>query len=85
MSNVELARRCLGRIADVARRGESSSDPGFVGYSLQELSQVLLERTGTEDRGFEPISADEIDGLEKLHEELDFVDALSQDMGTRST
>ena len=85
MSNVEVARRCLGRIADVARRGESSSDPGFVGYSLQELSQVLLERTGAEDRVFEPISAEEIDGLEKLHEELEFVDALSQDMGTRST
>jgi hypothetical protein len=61
------------------------AESAFVGYSLQELRQVLLERTGTEDRVFEPISADEIDGLEKLHEELDFVDALSQDMAARST
>jgi hypothetical protein len=48
--NVKLARKCLGLIRDIADRGAMSWDPEIVGYALQELSQVLLERTRTEDR-----------------------------------
>ena len=48
-------------------------------YALQELSQVLLERTGTEDRLFEPVAADEIDNLPKLYVELQFVEGLTQE------
>lgn len=77
--NVEMARKCLGLIRDIADRGASSWDPNWVGYALQELSQVLLERTGTEDRLFEPIPADEIGDLAKLYEELQWVDAGSQE------
>ena len=47
---VEVARKCLGLIRDIAKRGAASWDPADVGYALQELSQVLLERTGIEDR-----------------------------------
>jgi hypothetical protein len=42
--------------------------------------QVLFERTGSGERLFEPIPADEIRGLRSLHEELDFADKASQDM-----
>ena len=52
--NTELARRCLALIRDIAERGASLWDPEDVGYALQELSQVLLERLGIQDRVFEP-------------------------------
>jgi hypothetical protein len=70
-------------IRDIAGRGALSQDSDHVGYALQELSQVLLERTGTENRYFEPIPASLIGGLEKLFEELDFVDGSSQDMARK--
>jgi hypothetical protein len=79
-SNMCQARRCLTLIRDIAARGAMSQDPEQVGYALQELSQVLLERTGTEEIHFEPIPATMIGGLEKLLEELDFVDGSSQDL-----
>jgi hypothetical protein len=41
-----------------------------VGYALQELSQVLLDRIGTGERQFEPVSADEIHDLPALYVEL---------------
>src|ERR1019366_1618653 len=52
LRNVEQAKQCLRLIRDIADRGASSWDPRNVGYTLQELSQVLLERTGNEDRVF---------------------------------
>jgi len=78
--NVELARKCLGLIRDIADRCASSSDTEVVGYGLEELSQVLLERTGRGDRAFEPIPAEEISGLAALQEELEFVNIVSQDL-----
>jgi hypothetical protein len=71
-ANVKLARKCLGLIRDIADWGASSSDLSNVGYALQELSQVLLERTGTQDRFFEPIPASEIENLDALYKELEF-------------
>jgi hypothetical protein len=56
-ANVELARKCLGLIRDIAERGALSWDPDDIGYALQELSQVLLERTGTEEDLARPVSA----------------------------
>jgi len=79
-TNVEKARKCLGLIRDIAERGALSWDPDDVGYALQELSQVLLERTGTEDRSFEPVPAGEIEDLAALYVELQWVDRISQDM-----
>jgi len=80
-AKVELARKCLGLIRDTAERGASSWDPKVVGYALQELSQVLLERTGTDEREFEPVPADEIHDLAKLYEELAWVEGCTQDLG----
>src|ERR1700736_6680961 len=80
-NNIELARNCLALVSDIAGRGAYSQDPEQIGYALQELSQVLFERTGNEDRAFEPVSADQIGNLQWLHEELDFIHSLSQDMG----
>ena len=79
-SNMQKARTCLALIRDIAARGALSQDPENVGYALQELSQVFIERAGTEERYFEPISATLIEGLEKLHAELGWVDAGSQDL-----
>jgi hypothetical protein len=79
-ANFESAQRCLIAIRDIADRGVRSLDPEHMGYALEELSQVLFERTGNEERFFEPISANQIKGLAKLYAELDFVDGCSQDM-----
>ena len=82
MNNLELARKCLEWIRDTAGRGASSWDPNVIGYALQELSQVLYERTGVQERAFEPVAPDEIYDLPALLEELDFVDSLSQSMAS---
>ena len=79
-SNLDLARRCLTLIQEIAERGALSQDPEHVGYALQELSQVLLERTGTEELYFEPVPATELKGIESLHRELDFVNNCSRKM-----
>jgi hypothetical protein len=59
------------------------SERGDHRVCLQELSQVLLERTGTTDRIFEPVRADQIDDLTRLYGELDFVDVSSSDHMSR--
>jgi hypothetical protein len=79
-ANVKLAKMCLTLIRDIAARGACARDPWHVGYALEEISQVLLERTGTQQRRFEPVPAGQIVGLEALHEELDFVDKCSEDL-----
>jgi len=76
----ELARRCLSLISEIAGRGARSRDPEQIGYALQELTQVLLERTGQKDRVFEPVPPDQLRGLSKLYEELDFVNGCSHDL-----
>ena len=78
--NIELAKKCLALIRDIADRGVCSQNPDDIGYALEELSQVLYERTGSDDRFFEPIPADQIRGLPWLHEELAFVDSCSESM-----
>jgi hypothetical protein len=84
-TNVETARKCLGLIRDIAARGASSGDPEVIGYALQELSQVLLERTGTEERIFEPVPAGEIENLAALYEELEFVDHASEGLEAQTS
>jgi hypothetical protein len=78
--NTALARRCLELIRDIADRGASSWDAEQVGFVLQELSQVLFERSGSDDRMFEPMAAGQLSDLRRLYEELDFVDDVSKDM-----
>jgi hypothetical protein len=82
-SNLAQARRCLALVRDIAGRGALSENPEHVGYALQELSQVLVERTGTEDRYFEPVPATELKGVGKLLEELDFVNGCAEDMARK--
>jgi hypothetical protein len=79
-ARIELAKTCLRLIGRIAERGARSQNPEIIGYALQELSQVLVERTGTEDRMFEPVRADQIDDLSKLFRELDWVDGSSSDL-----
>ena len=76
----EVARRCLSLISEIAGRGARSRDPEQIGYALQELTQVLYERTGQDDRVFEPVSPDQLGDLAKLYEELDFVNCCSQSL-----
>jgi hypothetical protein len=78
--NIEDAKECLRLIRDIADRGASSWNPDRVGYALQELTQVLLERSGESERVFEPVSARELGDLRPLLSELDFVNGCSEDM-----
>ena len=79
-TNLDLARKCLSLIRDIADRAAMSRGPQeTVGYALQELSPVLLERTGTEDRIFEPVAAGEIPDLAALYVELEWVNGFSQE------
>ena len=80
MENVFMAKKCLELIRDIAERGICSHNPENVVYALQELTQTLFERTGSEDRVFEPVSAEEIPDLDWLYKELDFVNGCSQDL-----
>ena len=72
--NIELAKECLALISRIAARSACSQNPAHIGYALQELTQVLLERTGCEERLCEPVPADQIPNLQWLHSELDFVE-----------
>jgi hypothetical protein len=76
----ELAQKCLIAIRDIADRAVHSLDPKQMGYAIQELTQVLVERTGSDKRLFEPVSVEQLNDLPKLYAELDFVDGCSQDM-----
>jgi hypothetical protein len=78
--NIELGRRCLALIRDIADRGASSWDPEMAGYLLQELRQVLLERLGCEDAKFPPVSAGLLTELACLYEQLLWAHDLSRDM-----
>jgi hypothetical protein len=71
--NMEWSKKCLRLIAEIGERGALSWDPERVGYALQELSQVLLERTGLKSRMFEPVPAYDLDGLEELYQGLEWV------------
>jgi hypothetical protein len=51
-ANFELAQKCLIAIRDIADRGVRSLDPEIMGYAIQELTQVLVERTGNDERLF---------------------------------
>jgi hypothetical protein len=77
---LDLAKKCLQLISDIAGRGARSQNPSDVCYALQELTQLLIERTGTEEILFEPVPIDQITGLERLLEELDLVDSCAQSM-----
>ena len=79
-ARIELAKACLRLIGRIAERCARSQNPEIIGYAIQELSQVLLERTGAKDTLFEPVRADQIQDLTWLHGELDFVDVISSDL-----
>jgi hypothetical protein len=79
LKRIQDARGCLALISRIAARGARAADPYSVGYALEELSQVLFERTGSEERLFEPVPASQIRNLGKLLDELDFVDKASSD------
>jgi len=69
-------------ITRIASRGAASDNPLDIGYALEELSQVLFERTGSEERIFEPVSANQIRDLDRLLDELRLVDSFSSSMGS---
>jgi hypothetical protein len=76
-TRIATAKVCLSLISRIAGRGASSDDPEAIGYALEELSQVLVERSETEMRLFEPVPADNIRDLDLLLDELGFVDSFS--------
>jgi hypothetical protein len=78
--NVDLARKCLGLVREIADRGAGASDPYEVAYALEELRQVLSEAVGFDEPAFMPESATEIPALEELYRELFFGDAGYRDL-----
>ncbi|MFN7992745.1 MAG: hypothetical protein U0Q18_04050 [Bryobacteraceae bacterium] len=63
LSAAGLARHCLMLIRSVATQGIISPNSEIVEYALQELSQVLVERTGIEEFVFDLVDSDEIRDL----------------------
>jgi hypothetical protein len=63
LGTVDLARKCLGLAGKIAARGRG----------LPTRSEVFFERTGSEDRVFEPVAAYRIGGLKALFEELTWI------------
>jgi hypothetical protein len=80
MNRVELARRCLALISNIANRGVSSENSANVGFALEELSQVLFERTGSEEVRFLPLPAEQISDLDVLFEDLSIIESTSQSL-----
>jgi len=74
---IELAKRCLQFIRDIAGRAVASGDPIDIGYALQELRQTLLWPHTTE-LVFVFESAEEIDGLRELYQYLEMADLNSR-------
>ena len=81
-TQVDLARKCLLLIGDIAIRGACSLTPDHIGYALRGLSQLLVERNLSQDGVVEPNSAHQIHNLNWLHAELDVIDSFSQCMET---
>src|SRR3979411_1024716 len=84
-ARIELAKKCLRLIGRIAERCARSQNPAIIGYAIQELSQVLLERTGAQNRGFEPVDAEHAQNILTLHAELDWVDGSLSDLISRET
>jgi hypothetical protein len=78
---IETARKCLSLISRIAARGACSECPDEIGYALEELSQALFERTGSDRIMFLPVPANEIRGLDQLLVELGFIDSGSSELG----
>ncbi len=79
-ARIALAKKCLVLISWIASEGARSNNPEHIGFALQELSQILFERTGNLDRIFPAISADEITDLNTLYAMLDVVAGFTEDM-----
>lgn len=78
LDNDALARQCLRTISEIASRGAQAQDPQNIGYALQELTQVLYERTGDGERVFEPVPPCDIRDLQELYVELDWINCAAQ-------
>jgi len=75
--NLDLVRKCLTLISRIAARGASSPDPDHVSDTLFELSCALETNPYGSGTLEPPISPKSIRQLERLHQELDFIDSTS--------
>jgi hypothetical protein len=83
-NEMEMAKQCLELIARIAARGAYAHNQEHFIYALQELRQVLLERSGSDERIFDPERLPPMDELRYLRGELAFMDSCSQELGRRS-
>ena len=81
-TQVDLARKCLLLIGDIAIRGACSLTPDHIGYALRELTQILIERNLNQDGVVQTVSTHQFHNLRWLHAELDVIDSFSQCMET---
>src|SRR5579862_886 len=76
--NLDLVRRCLTLVSRIAARGASSPDHEHVSDTLFELSFALERHPYSAGTLRPPVSLKGIYFLQKLHEELDYIDSTSQ-------
>jgi len=81
---MELAKKCLGRISDIASRGARSKDARCVGGALIFLSTTLSEYVAYREKLRAPGLRDWLPGLRDLDSELDIIDRLvAKDLASR--
>ena len=71
---LELTRKCLTLISRIASRGAASPDPEHAQDTLMELHYTQLTSPYEEETAHKDIR-----DLERLHQELDFIDSSSQE------
>jgi hypothetical protein len=80
--STELARKCLRLIRDIAHAGSCAQSPNDVGTALEDVSQIIFERTGIKGQFFAPTSPDCIPDLHTLYDQLKPMEPLAQMWGT---
>jgi hypothetical protein len=76
--DLELVRKCLTLISRIAARGASSPDPAHVRDTLMELTYALERESDWTQPLAARVRPSSGRDLERLHGELDFIDATSQ-------
>ena len=76
---VELTKKCLERIREMAESGVQSSDALHVGHTLIYLTATLTEHATNQEEVEAPDLSDRIAGLHKLESELDMIERVLRD------
>jgi hypothetical protein len=76
--NVELARKGLSLVRDIAERVASAGDGGLVAFAIQKVSPIFAERAGIRERIVDV--AYDLGDLSAVYDDLLFVEGASEDI-----